>query len=663
MAAQSNKNKPKGKDIPKQPAPKNTSQKSDLLSTCDNFFQKHKKKIFWASLALTCLFGALLFDLKISEGTDDSGYIMAANDFIKGKAFPTWHGSFYPIFLSLPILLFGVNLFALKFVSFLLMIGHLVFLYMTFRNRVSATILSVVILLSGINSYILYHASSTYSEPLYFFLQSLSIFFFLTLIDKLNNGAKPFLLWKLWLGFGVSVFLLSITRNVGIGILITILVYLLINKQFKEILFSIGSFLVFQIPYSLYKTFYWHVKDAGFKGQLAEMYFKDPYNHAYGNENFSGFVTRFIGNTELYLSKHFFKILGLQDAASISKSLFLAIIVVTFMVVAFVIAIRKKNKYMQFIGLYLAVAIGATFVSQQVFWDQVRLILIYVPLMLIFIAYGIYEVAKNKSFVILQPALLLLFIIMFFTTLSQTIERTKINTAILDKNLEGNKYYGFTPDWVHYFQASEWAAKNLPKDVGIACRKPSMSFIYSKGREFHGIYKLPMISADSAMLTLVKEKADVLIVDNNEMGTKNFPAALFDSCRLYNRYTVIGKNHFYTVYQPGPNKKEVLLSHFKKYGITAKTDAKAFLDELKKSNDEYYVEDADSLLKMLKTNNIRYLILASLRAQPAEKNGNIIDTMQRLVYYIQLKYPNLFVPVHQIGDQDDEPAQLVEVNY
>jgi len=646
----------------KTQTPVKNAIKHDLLSISDGFFEKHKRKIFWICIVLTCIFGALLFDLKISEGTDDSGYIVAAHDFIKGKSFPTWHGSFYPIFLSLPMLIFGMSLFAFKFASYLLMIGHFIFLYKAFRNRLSATILCFVMLLTSINSYILYHASSTYSEPLFFFLQSLTLYFFLNLIDTFETQPyTPLKYWKLWLGFGACCFLLSITRNVGIGILISIIVYFIINKQFKGILYSVGAFLIFQIPYSLYKSFYWHLKDAGFKSQMAEMYYKDPYNHAFGTENINGFITRFFGNSELYLSKHFCKIIGLQSSASTDKSSLIAVIVYLLFVVSFIIALRKKNKYIQFIALYLAVAIGATFVTQQVFWDQVRLILIYVPLIIILLSYGIYEISKSRKFKLLQSAFLLFFIVILFASFSQTNDKIKSNKPILDKNLEGNLYYGFTPDWIHYFQISEWAAQNLPKEAGIACRKPSMSFIYSKGREFNGYYKLPMISIDSAMSNLIKRKADIIIIDNSEMETKKFPANLFDSCRRFNRYMIISKSHFYTVYEPLPDKKAQLLASFKQYNLTIRTDAVILWKEMKDSKEDFYVEDADYLIKTLKDSNSKFIILASLRAQPAEKNGNIIDTMQRLVYFIQIKYPNMFKIIHQIGAENDEPAELLEI--
>jgi hypothetical protein len=657
-----NQSKVHGPVIKKNKISKQTVVKNDLLAASDHFLSKHTKKIFWIGLALSCLFGALLFDIKISEGTDDSGYVMAAHDFILGKAFPTWHGSFYPIFLSPFMLIFGMDLFVLKFVSYLLMAGHFIFLYLALKDRVRPTILSLVVLITAINSYILYHASSTYSEPLYFFLQSLTIFFFFTLMDKLDKEPdQHYKQWKNWLAFGFCGFLLSITRNIGVGIFITVIVYFAINRRFKEILWSIGSFLVFQIPYSLYKTFYWHLKDAGFEAQLQEMYYKNPYSHAIGTENFQGFIIRFLQNSELYLSKHFYKILGLQASDSIDKSVVLTILSYLLFLLATITALKKKNKYMQFIALYLAVAIGATFITQQVFWDQVRLILVYVPLILVLFSYGIYELSTIKKYKFIQPFFLLFFIIVFFASFKQTSEKAKINNPILEKNMEGDRYFGFTPDWVHYFQISEWAAKNLPKDAVIVCRKPSMSFIYAKGRDFFGLYKIPMVSVDSVNSNLAKRKADIIIVENSEIESKKFPTSLFDICRPFNRFVVMDDQHSYTIYEPTPDKKELILSNFKQYKIGVNTNLEAFIKQMKSAK-ESYAEDADQLLKFLKDNHISYILLGSLRANPNEKNGNIIDTMQRLVFFIQLKYPNLFTQIHQIGTDDDEPAQVVKVN-
>ena len=64
-------------------------------------------------------------------------------------------------------------------------------------------------------------------------------------------------------------------------------------------------------------------------------------------------------------------------------------------------------------------------------------------------------------------------------------QKSTYNQKVLAKNLRGNLYYGFTPDWQNFLKMSEWVGKNLPDSTVVVSRKPSMSFIYSKGKEFY----------------------------------------------------------------------------------------------------------------------------------------------------------------------------------
>jgi hypothetical protein len=632
--------------------------KADFLSTLDAYFTRRTKLVFILSLVFTALFGALLFDLKISEGTDDSGYIVAAHDFIRGKAFPTWHGSFYPIFLSLPIMLFGIKLFVLKFCSYLMMIGHIAFFYLAFRNRLSATLLALVTLIVSVNSFILFHASSTFSEPLYFLLQSLTLYFFFKIIDKEELGLDLKQQWKLWLVFGFCSFLLSITRNVGLGILISLSLFFVINKKFKELAYTFGSFFIFYIPYSIYKSVVWDNGKAGFEDQFGAMFQKNPYNPSLGTEDFAGFVTRFFENCNLYLSKHFFKILGVLDENSTEKNVFLAVLVFLLFVLAFYMAIRQKNKIMQFVALYLAVAVGGTFVSQQTFWDLSRLIIIYIPLSLLTIGYGLYELyrATRKSYILF--VLLGSFCLLFFAGFAKTVEKSKENAPVLSKNMQGDYYYGFTPDWVHFFKASEWAAANIAPNEVIGSRKPSMSFIYGKGREFFGIYKVPMMSVDSLRTGLENVKNECIVIDYYDFESKGLTLQSLDVIRPFNVGLVANDNHFYLIFNPTIQVKEQMVTFFSSKGVSV-LNLDTFWSQIATSTDKYYAESPDFLVNYLKTNKIRFLILGSLRFAPAQNTGQIINTLHKIVYFIQIKYPNSFKVVHQVGEEYDEPAQVL----
>lgn len=75
-------------------------------------------------------------------------------------------------------------------------------------------------------------------------------------------------------------------------------------------------------------------------------------------------------------------------------------------------------------------------------------------------------------------------------------------------------------------------------------------------------------------------------------------------------------------------------------------------------------ENPDSLLIPLRASKVHYLMTAELRANPEmHVDGQIIGTMHRYVYYIQVKYPNAFEFVHQEGDLEKTQLYKIRWNY
>ena len=151
--------------------PKDSTQENGIRYSIEKYFNKNSSLFFIISMLVTAILGLYLFDVKINEGGDDSGYIEMAHRFINGKGFPTFHGEFYSIFLGLPVAIFGINLIVLKFISYLFVLGHLVFFYLTFKNRISSTLLVLTMLVVSVSSNILFLSSQTYSEAMFMFLQ------------------------------------------------------------------------------------------------------------------------------------------------------------------------------------------------------------------------------------------------------------------------------------------------------------------------------------------------------------------------------------------------------------------------------------------------------------------------------------------------------------
>jgi hypothetical protein len=138
----------------------------------DEYFKRKQDFYFYLSFILLLILSLLLFDIKISDGGDDSEYLMTGKMFIEGTAFPSWHGSFYSILMGLFIVLFGFHLILFKILSLVFLLGHQCLFYYTFRNRISPFLLVSILLIISVNSGIIYFGSQTYTEAFYMFLQS-----------------------------------------------------------------------------------------------------------------------------------------------------------------------------------------------------------------------------------------------------------------------------------------------------------------------------------------------------------------------------------------------------------------------------------------------------------------------------------------------------------
>jgi len=632
------------------------------FSKWENFFEKYLNIVFYISLSLTVILGIYLFDVKIHEGGDDSNYIEMAYNFLKGKSFPSWHGEFYSILMSLPILIFGLNVVILKILSFLFIIGHLVFFYLAFKNRVSPFLLALTLLLISVNANILFFSSQTYTEALFLFLQALAVYFLLKLNDNLKeNKLNNLEHWKYWLITGCLFFLLAITRNIGITFLIATVVFFLFTKKFYAIIYSIAGYYIFSIPFQLYKKLFWHIDKSTMSQQMDIVLLKNPYNPAMGTENFTGMVTRFIENAKIYLSRYFMQTIGLKDPASTEAVLFPAIILLILFIIGFYIAIRKE-KLMLFLSIYLGGSVFVTFVTLSQSWGQLRMIVAYFPLMLIFLLWTIYELAKIQKMRWLFSVLIILTVFIFFKTFGYSAKKAKDNQKILMKNIAGNKYYGLTPDWQNFLKMSEWVGKNLPDSVVVASRKPSMSFIYSKGREFFPIYRFPIENVDTLITKLGMPKGSLIAINQNELNQKNIPFMHQFMLKPGMVAVVSHGDDVYFVHEYGKPDKIQFENIIKTYNLNY-MPVDSLLNLVHNTNKQSYAVSPDTLLNALRKNKVEYVIMASLRAIPNMKTDRIVNTIQRYLYVIEQKYPGIFILKHQIGADNNEPTWLYYINY
>lgn len=623
------------------------------------FMKKHRWKIFAFTILLTSIFSLLLFDIKISTGGDDSAYILAAKNFLSGSSFPDWHGAFYPIFLSFFMKIFGLNLVLFKILSFLMIIAHLVLFYLIFRKRVSWTVLLFSMFFFSICLELIYFGGQTYSEALYILLQICVFAAFYRIYDThINKTFNFFGSFVQWLIFGFTIFLLTITRNIGWVMLFSAVFYFLVIKQYKRAIKTFLYFFMFYLPYFIYKIVFWGTNSIGFEAQVSKMFWINPYDRNEGLETIGGFFHRLFVNSEQYLSNHLFEIFSWNFIPPKSAIVTIAVYVL-FAFVGFVII--KKNKQLLFPFIYLIFALLATFISQQIMWNQIRLVLIFIPIIVLLTTDSLSQIVKDSKHKVFK---FLPIIFLFALIIPSTIKTVKISKAhypILQANFKGDKYYGFTPDWQNYLKMSEWVSKNIPNKFNVACRKPGMSFIYGNGRNFSGIYSVQTFQIDDVFSRIKKDKKTYyFFVDYRAEGEKFFA--------LYPYFYYIS-----VILNNSDGKQFITFSVDEKsvnsfFSTATNADLNLYnLEEMKtifaKKRDNDYAVYPDSLLSYLKKNKIDYMIAGHLRKDPNKKTDNFITTMYRYIYFIEMKYPGIFDIIWQIGNENEENAILVKIDY
>jgi len=490
-----------------QPEPNKNEQ--GILSSWNKKFEQNLDMWFWLFLGLFLILAFIFFDPKVSIGGDDSEYINRAFSFIKKGQFPTFQGPLYPVVLGIIISIAGLKLTMLKIASILFMLIHFRLFYLTFKKHLPSLLLVSLLFMLAINASMLYFASATYTESFFLMIQSLFLFVF----EKyfISQKKEKYAIkedYKKFLLLGLCVFLMAITKNIGLTAIIGVMLFFAIRLKWIAIGFTLAAFLLFFGAFSLVKKYGYNVDSVQMSSQGSTLMLKHPYDPSKGKEDFSGFVNRIVVNSQEYLSKHFTTIFGLNKESKPKSSGFITLLMYAILFSGYFV-LFKKSDFWAFVGTYLIASCGISFIVLQTYWSQERLILVYVPLLLVFLFFSIYYLIGHY-----KKDLSWLFIVILLIFLGSDLIRTarKLPTAVnsLGHYLAGESTYGFTPDWINYFEMSKWVKKNLPENTVVACRKPGMAFIYSGGKEFYGIWKVPSEDADELYQKL--KDADVTYV-------------------------------------------------------------------------------------------------------------------------------------------------------
>lgn len=476
-------------------------------ASINNFLLKNEKKLFLCILLTGILLAVLSFNARISEAHDDALYIEAGHRYV--HEFPNYYytsnAPMYPMFLGLLTLIFGTNLIAFKIFSLLFYILGSILYYKALDKKVPELLKFLVLAFLCLNHLMLYYASMTFSEPFYMVIQAVFFYFF----SKYNFEENPIGTnikadWKKWAVLGALMMFLTLAKNILIFGIVAIAIYYIIRKEYRKMVFAMVSFGVFKMLFELIKNMIWGDSAIQYSSQTSLLLNKDPYDASKGQEDVAGFIGRFTENIHLYLGKRFYQLLGFMDenfsfttryevnGEMIEKTngiaYLLAFIVLFFVVYGLYVAFKRKNHLIQFLIVFAGTISLGTFVVLQARWDQARFIMVHTPVILLGGFYGLYCFFEKDSFK--QKILLVFCLIVTGSMMLSSFKRASANIPIVSKNLKGDIYFGYTPDWQNYLRCSEWCADSLKKEDLVACRKAPMSFVYGKGKKFFPIYSV-----------------------------------------------------------------------------------------------------------------------------------------------------------------------------
>jgi hypothetical protein len=218
-----------------------------LLIRLEQYFKSKRKTYFILGCVLTVFFSVLLFEVKMSNANDDSMYVNVGWRITKDlSAMYSSNAPLYPLFLSIPITLFGLKIILLKSFSVIFILLHIVLLFYAFRNRLNNFVLMAVLLTTAINSYFLYFASMTFNEAFFLCLQSLFFLLVFRNYDSLTSTTSLRQTWGKWLLIGFVALLLSLAKNVALLSIIALVIFLVFDKKFLQAGYAVGSFLIFK---------------------------------------------------------------------------------------------------------------------------------------------------------------------------------------------------------------------------------------------------------------------------------------------------------------------------------------------------------------------------------------------------------------------------------
>jgi hypothetical protein len=453
---------------------KNTVVAKSATLAAANSIVKKRWKILLAPLALLFVYALArhhVYDEKLYLGGDNLVYYYLAKALASGQGFTdifsssnTPHNHFppgYPFIMSLFMRL-GFN--SISFYCALNgVIGFIIIVlsyFLTLNITGSKALSFTVGFFLAVSTPFLSYSLTTMSEIPSALFTLVALF-----VLSRNKLTSPFYRdYHFWILL-VCIITGYYVRSSAIVLLPAVLIVYLLRGKWLHALATVSGFVLAIIPWMI------RSQQLGGNSYVKQFLMKNPYHASLGPATGQDYLTRIITNAKLYIT--------LELPATIMRDLFpettidLATsgyriagcgILLLLIYGMFLLIKKQPGLVLYFMGA------GAILLIWPSVWTGARFLVPILPFIFFFVLYGSHDLVSKLLHKVRIPwnPLVLCSVAVFF-----------LIPAV--KSMGDNVDDPYDQNYQHYFDVAEWANKNLPDTVVIACRKPEI-FYYFSGR-------------------------------------------------------------------------------------------------------------------------------------------------------------------------------------
>jgi hypothetical protein len=427
----------------------------------------------------------LAFNKAFEDVDDNASYMIAAKSLVtRGAPYflympdmkPDTEGAIgLPIMLIPFYLIWGMNYVPMEILIFFVMIGSIIMSFLLFRKMEGTLLALLITILFGTHPYIVSFSSIIMTEIPYIFWSLLALFLCL----KFEESKK--LNWFLLIVASLSVFMTYLTRAIGAGFFVAVVLYFLVksniwqNLKQKEIpfykdlafkKFILISFLLF-VFMLIYQLWIHSLGGASQAETLAKMKLVDQFKLNFkmvwdvlSQNIFCGKLARY----EVSRSVE-------EDAKYLQPVNILWALIFLITTVGLIFSLLKKQLVgFYFVFVFIILMFGN--VAKQPLVIS-RYLIVFTPFLIYFLYLGVKAliglVDKKKEFA------RTLGILVFCFLLGNSFIGDAFNVQ------RSTKATLYIPPFQAFLDCAAWSKDNIPKDAIVASRKERIFYVFSDG--------------------------------------------------------------------------------------------------------------------------------------------------------------------------------------